>query len=371
MSLSKTSLQDMLDVEHDGFLVQFDITGGLDSLTTALAEVGARPVRTITPAHPDEGRGPLLLVEMVEDQRPEQAIQTLSTIPGVAFAERNAQVSILDMVGTSAEHGPVGGAPAFMAEVMRPDLASAPLFALVSPEIAFSAPSDAHRDQAASDAQAIGGDGDAGAAIAMPSYGLGDAAAFSTDGMWTMSDGMASAAFAEMAWAGPSADAQMTVTIDAVSNDTGYNNGSLWGMYGDRTSIVDQYGSQAGEAWAAGFTGTMKTVVGVIDTGIDYTHPDLYLNVWLNQGEISSTLKAGLRDSDSDGLITFRDLNSSLNAAYVTDINANGFIDAGDLLKDARWANGTDQDGDGHKDDLIGWDFVNNDNDPKTRARGD
>jgi subtilisin family serine protease len=364
MSLSKTSLQDMLDVEHEGFLVQFDITDGLASLTTALAEVGARAVRTITPAHPDEGRGPLLLVEMVAEQAPGQAIETLSKIPGVAFAERNAQVSILDMVGTSADQGQVGAAPALITDLTHTGFGGDPLLALVSPEIAFSAPSQTHHDQAASDGQGMGGDGDAGADIAMPSYGLGDAAAFSTDGMWMMSDGMASAAFAQMAWAGPSADAQMTVTIDAVSNDAAYNNGSLWGMYGDKTSIVGPYGSQAGEAWAAGFTGSMKTVVGVIDTGIDYTHPDLYLNVWLNQGEISTTLKSGLRDSDSDGLITFRDLNSSLNAAYVSDLNKNGFIDAGDLLKDARWANGTDQDGDGYKDDLIGWDFANNDNDP-------
>ena len=364
MSLSKTSLQGMLDVEHEGFLVQFDITDSLDSLTTALAEVGARAVRTITPAYPDEGRGPLLLVEMVEDQAPEQAIETLSKIPGVAFAELNAQVSMFDMVGTSADHGSVSEAPAFVTSLTPQGFGADPLLALVSPEIAYTDPSDGHRDQAATDAQAIGGNGDADANIVMPSYALGDAAAFSSDGMWMMSDGAASATFAQMAWAGPSADAQMTVTIDAVSNDTGYNNGSLWGMYGDKTAIVDQFGSQAGEAWAAGFTGSMKTVVGVIDTGIDYTHPDLYLNVWLNQGEISTTLKAGLRDSDGDSLITFRDLNNSLNAAYVTDINRNGFIDAGDLLKDVRWANGTDQDGNGFKDDLVGWDFVNNDNDP-------
>ena len=364
MSLSKTSLQDMLDVKHDGFLVQFGITDSLDSRTAALEEVGAQSVRIITPANPDEGRGPLLLVEMVEDQAPEQAIQTLSKIPGVAYAELNAQVSIFDMAGTSADHGFVGEAPAFITNLTPPGSGGDHLLALVSPEIAFSAPSDGSPDQAASNTPAIGGDGDAGASIAMPSYGVGDAAAFSTDGMWMISDGAASAAFAQMAGADPSADAQMTVTIDAVSNDTAYNTGSLWGMYGDKTSIVDQFGSQAGEAWAAGFTGSMKTVVGVIDTGIDYTHPDLYLNVWLNQGEISTTLKAGLRDTDGDGLITFRDLNNSLNAAYVTDINRNGYIDAGDLLKDARWANGTDQDGNGFKDDLVGWDFANNDNDP-------
>ena len=35
-------------------------------------------------------------------------------------------------------------------------------------------------------------------------------------------------------------DADMRVSIDAVSNDTGYANGSLWGMYGDKTTIATQ-----------------------------------------------------------------------------------------------------------------------------------
>ena len=154
------------------------------------------------------------------------------------------------------------------------------------------------------------------------------------------------------------------IQIEAVSNDAGYLNGSLWGMEGDQTAIKNQYGSQAGEAWTAGYTGNMKTVVGVVDTGIDYTHVDLYLNIWLNQGEIPVSFKAQLKDIDTDGLITFRDLNNAANSAFVTDKNSNGRIDAGDLLKDTRWANGNDQDGNGYIDDLIGWDFANNDNDP-------
>jgi subtilisin family serine protease len=71
-----------------------------------------------------------------------------------------------------------------------------------------------------------------------------------------------------------------------------------------------------------------------------------------------------LQDIDVDGLITLRDLNSAANASFVSDINKNGRIDAGDLLNDARWENGIDEDGNAYKDDLIGWDFVSNDNDP-------
>ncbi|MFM7304141.1 MAG: hypothetical protein ACKO4X_12540, partial [Alphaproteobacteria bacterium] len=73
------------------------------------------------------------------------------------------------------------------------------------------------------------------------------------------------------------------IGIQADPNDARYTDGSLWGMYGDASSPANQYGSQAAEAWAQGHTGSMANVMGVIDTGIDYTHPDLYLNIWLNQ----------------------------------------------------------------------------------------
>ncbi len=158
------------------------------------------------------------------------------------------------------------------------------------------------------------------------------------------------------------AESNFTLTTQATSNDPQFTNGALWGMHGDASG--SPFGSAADEAWAAGYTGNSKTVVGVIDTGIDYRHPDLYQNVWLNQGEISATLRSALTDTDADGLITFRDLNNVANQASVSDLNANGYIDAGDLLADSRWENSVDNDGNGYIDDLIGWDFVNNDNDP-------
>lgn len=158
------------------------------------------------------------------------------------------------------------------------------------------------------------------------------------------------------------AEANYVVGVQATSNDPQYTNKALWGMRGDLSG--SNFGTGADEAWAAGYTGSTKTVVGVIDSGIDYRHPDLYLNIWLNQGEISSTLRNALTDVDNDALITFRDLNHGANSAHVADINSNGYIDAGDLLNDARWEDGVDNDGNGLRDDLIGWDFANNDNDP-------
>lgn len=72
-------------------------------------------------------------------------------------------------------------------------------------------------------------------------------------------------------------------THEAASNDLYYTNGSLYGMYGDATTPANQYGSQAGEAWAAGHTGSSTVYVGVIDEGVQFDHPDLAANVWTNQ----------------------------------------------------------------------------------------
>jgi hypothetical protein len=102
-------------------------------------------------------------------------------------------------------------------------------------------------------------------------------------------------------------------------------------------------------------------IIGDIDTGLDYTSPSYYQQVWINQGEIPKTLP--IKDVDGDLVITFKDLNNSFNSAYVTDLNKNGYIDGGDLIKDPRWANGVDEDRNGKKDDLIGWNFGDNNND--------
>ena len=59
---------------------------------------------------------------------------------------------------------------------------------------------------------------------------------------------------------------------------------------------------------------------------------------------------------------TVTDLNAA-GAAPVDDTNGIGYVDGGDLL--AGWADGRDGDGNGFIDDLIGWDFRDNDNDPR------
>ena len=82
-------------------------------------------------------------------------------------------------------------------------------------------------------------------------------------------------------------------------------------------------------AWSV-TTGIAATVVAMLDTGIDYTHEDLYLNIWINQGEIPAAVRVNLTDVDADSLITFRDLNHPANASEVVDLNGNSRIDAGE-----------------------------------------
>jgi subtilisin family serine protease len=104
----------------------------------------------------------------------------------------------------------------------------------------------------------------------------------------------------------------------AVSNDTYYTSGQLWGMYGDDlptavgpAGTTNQYGSQAEKAWNDGFTGSSNVYVGIIDEGFQYAHPDLAANSWTNP---------------------FDPLD------------------------------GIDNDGNGYVDDIHGWDFFSNDN---------
>jgi subtilisin family serine protease len=70
---------------------------------------------------------------------------------------------------------------------------------------------------------------------------------------------------------------------------------------------------KAAEAWKM-TKGSSTVTVAIIDTGIDYNHPDLQGNLWKNPGEIAD--------------------------------------------------NGKDDDQNGYIDDVYGWDFRNNDNDP-------
>ncbi len=104
-------------------------------------------------------------------------------------------------------------------------------------------------------------------------------------------------------------------------NDPDFN--QLWGMNNvGQADSAGQIGTPGADIrilplWQQGITGSKNVVVAVIDTGIDWNHPDLAANIYTNPGE------------------------------------------AGELA-----TNGKDDDGNGFIDDVHGWDFSANDNQP-------
>lgn len=101
----------------------------------------------------------------------------------------------------------------------------------------------------------------------------------------------------------------------ATPDDTFFSR--LWGLHNTGQQVNSTGGTpdadmDAPEAWDTQ-TGSSTVVVAVLDTGADWDHEDLSANIWNNDDEAE---------------------------------------------------NGADSDGNGYTDDIRGWDFVNNDNDP-------
>jgi subtilisin family serine protease len=89
------------------------------------------------------------------------------------------------------------------------------------------------------------------------------------------------------------------VTLRQLPTDAGFTDGSLWGLRN-----TGQNGGTAGidvnavPAWSL-TNGTPAVVVGVVDTGIRYTHQDLAGNMWINPDEIPGN---GI-DDDGNGYV--------------------------------------------------------------------
>jgi subtilisin family serine protease/PKD repeat protein len=75
--------------------------------------------------------------------------------------------------------------------------------------------------------------------------------------------------------------------------------GEQWGLHNTgQTGGIADADIDAPEAWDV-TTGSRDVVVAVIDTGVDYTHPDLAANLWTNPGELAGN---GV-DDDGNGVI--------------------------------------------------------------------
>ena len=103
------------------------------------------------------------------------------------------------------------------------------------------------------------------------------------------------------------AEPDWLVWHEAVSNDSYFVTKKLWNMYGDATTPANKFGSQAGEAWARGNVGSKGVYVGILDTGIDISHPDLAANIWKNAAEVVDG-----KDNDGNG--------------YIDDVNGYDFL---------------------------------------------
>ncbi|MCP4220505.1 MAG: S8 family serine peptidase [bacterium] len=116
------------------------------------------------------------------------------------------------------------------------------------------------------------------------------------------------------------AEPDYLVEVAAVPNDPSY--ASLWGLHSGSDIDID-----APEAWDIS-TGGSDVVVGVIDTGVDYTHPDLAANMWQNSGEIAGD---GI-DNDGNGFIDdIHGINAITNSGDPMDDHYHGTHCAGTI----------------------------------------
>lgn len=103
------------------------------------------------------------------------------------------------------------------------------------------------------------------------------------------------------------------IRIDAVPNDPSFAN--LWGLFNSGQNIggagIAGADIDAPLAWDIS-TGSRDKVVGVIDTGIDYTHPDLAANIWSAPTAFSVTV-GGLVINCAAGTHGFNAINNTCN----------------------------------------------------------
>ncbi len=137
-------------------------------------------------------------------------------------------------------------------------------------------------------------------------------------------------------------------------NDYAPNSGDAWKYAPD--SGMDIIG-----VWET-TTGRPDVVDAVLDSGIQWDRRDLARMLWLNAAELPVPEGCASQDCNGDGFVSVDDF-----AAACADSNGTGFCDGQDLI--VAHSNGIDEDGNGYLDDIAGWDFLDDDNDPSDDVR--
>ncbi|MEQ1437925.1 hypothetical protein AAG565_01050 [Fontimonas sp. SYSU GA230001] len=127
-------------------------------------------------------------------------------------------------------------------------------------------------------------------------------------------------------------------------------------------------GAATNRAWEVS-TGRPDVVIAVMDSGIRWheRQESLVNKHYLNRRELPmpqggpnpGDTRFGGYDVNGDGVFNMADYADD---SRVTDVNGNGLKDPQDLIH--LFSDGVDDDGNGYVDDISGWDFFENDNDP-------
>ena len=105
------------------------------------------------------------------------------------------------------------------------------------------------------------------------------------------------------------------VSTDSTTNTSATPDDPDYSLQWDLTHVTVQ------KAWAAGVMGSTAVKVCMIDTGIDYTHPDIAANMWINPVEAAGAGATAANDykndidDDGDGKLS----NPSLQGLHSSD----------------------------------------------------
>ncbi|HEX6460777.1 MAG TPA: S8 family serine peptidase [Thermoleophilaceae bacterium] len=141
-------------------------------------------------------------------------------------------------------------------------------------------------------------------------------------------------------------------------------------LNGVRGAHVDDADSSVRTAWMT-TTGRPDVTIAVLDSGIRWNDKgamsDLRDKVKLNKGELPKPEGCADYDCNHDGVFNLEDYAHDSRVLNVVNNDPRrsgppGFMTPEDLI--IAFSDGTDADHNGYVDDIAGWDFLDNDNDP-------